>query len=379
MQGYSEAGALYLRPADGKMRTGRQKLSWVGALMMTGLLLCACGKPAESSDIVDQDSASEINATDNAALATDAHSPQTPTVDPAITAPTLPPVATMTPTPFDLWGYYAAPITTSATEIPRPMAMVGTADHFVHILLLGSDARVQSGGYRTDSILILSINQDAKTLHLISIPRDLYVYIPGWRVDRINTVDARGGVEMLADTIAYNFGIEIDHWVRANFNSFIDVVDALGGIQVESTGNLLDECGGVWRRYSPGVYEMDGFEALCYVRMRKTSSDFDRLRRQQEVIKALLDRAISLDALKQFGALYQQFRESVDTDLDFVKAVPLIAQSLSIASDPSRIYTISIDRSVVIPWKVPSTGAQVLLPDYEAIQDLLYDVYESKS
>lgn len=374
MEGMNQTGIEGPQPPGESNHRRAATLLRAGTLLLAGMLLSACALSALSERSNNPTPSGVNNAIEGESLETDADLTQATAILTATSTAT--PRPSMTPTPAELWGSYAAPKTSSATEIPRPVPGIGEGEQFVHILLLGSDERSSSGGYRTDSILLLSLNLEEKTMHLTSIPRDLYVYIPGWRVDRINTADARGGFEMLAQTIEYNFGIEIDHWVRANFNSFIDVVDTLGGIRVESTGTLNDECGGKWWRYSPGIYEMDGFEALCYVRMRKTSSDFDRLRRQQEVVKALLEKAISLDALKQFGTLYQQFSTGVDTDLGYAEGVRLVAQSLSIAADPDNIHTIRIDRSVITSWKVPSTGAQVLLPNYEAIEELLRAAFD---
>ena len=249
----------------------------------------------------------------------------------------------------------------------------------VNIVLLGSDERSSTGGYRTDTIMILSLDPDAGTVTVLSIPRDLYVYIPGWRVDRINTADAMGGFETTAMTILYNIGIEIHHWVRVNFNGFTNIVNTLGGIYVESTSYLYDECGGVWRSYGLGTYYMNGFEALCYVRMRKASSDFDRLRRQQEVAKAVFNKILSLDGLSQIPELYSQFNSMIHTDMELNDLLPLVPLVVNIASDPSQIHTYTIDQSMVTSWRVPYSGASVLLPDYAAISGLLRTAFGDDS
>ena len=223
-------------------------------------------------------------------------------------------------------------------------------------------------------MMVVSIDPNAGTATMISFPRDLYMYIPGWRVDRINTADARGGFEMTCLTILYNFGIELDGYVRAEFTGFVAAIDTLGGITVESTGNLKDECGGEGRSYSSGPYDMDGFEALCYVRMRKTSEDFDRLRRQQEVIQAIFGKLISIDGLSRMPELYDQFSNMLWTDIQVIDLLPLVPTGVLIGTDSSRIQHFSVDRSMASSWRTPS-GGSVQLPNREAIHDMLLEAF----
>ncbi len=124
----------------------------------------------------------------NATATATAFVPLSPTETPIPTVtPTPGPTATMTP--VNPWGNFAGPTEPSAIEIPPPMPEIRFKDGVVNIALLGSDARPNEGGWRTDTILILSLDRNAGTATLLSIPRDLYVYIPGWRVERINTSD----------------------------------------------------------------------------------------------------------------------------------------------------------------------------------------------
>src|SRR3990170_1253603 len=252
--------------------------------------------------------------------------PPTATPPPTSTA-TATPLAT--PTAADPWGFYAAPSEPSAIEIPREMPVIPFDDAVVNFVLLGSDERPFTGGHRTDTVMVVSLDPTRGTVTLLSMPRDLYVYVPGWRVNRINVADGRGGPDLVEQTILYNLGIPIDFWVRINFGGFSTLVDSLGGIDVPIGRSYTDECGGTWMTFSPGVRYMDGFTALCYTRMRKSSSDFDRLRRQQEVVLAIFSKAISLDALSHLPDLYSQYISLVDTDAgldDLLALVPLGAQ-----------------------------------------------------
>jgi LCP family protein required for cell wall assembly len=298
------------------------------------------------------------------------HPTATPTPGPTSTPTPLP-----TPTSIYVWGSFPAPVEPSAIEIPTPKPRIDFPEDVVNIILLGSDLRKSGGSFRTDTIMILSLDPGAGKAILISIPRDLYVYLPGWRVDRINTADVRGGPEMVRNTVLYNLGIEIDYFVRVNFYGFINAIDLLGGIYVPVEGYLQDQCGDTWYSYSPGLYHMDGYTALCYVRMRKRSSDFDRLRRQQEVIQAVFNRLLSLDGLARVPQLYNQFSSLAQTDISLNDILPLIPLGAKLASDASLIQSYRIDSSMVTSWRVPYSGASVQLPNDEAIEAMLQSAF----
>jgi LCP family protein required for cell wall assembly len=242
----------------------------------------------------------------------------------------------------------------------------------VNVILLGSDQRPNGAGHRTDTILMVSLDPEGGQATLLSIPRDLYVYLPGWRMDRINTAEPRGGFPMLADTFRYNFGLELDHWVLVRFWDLEAAIDLLGGIQVTATGHLEDECGGTIYRYEPGgIYDMDGFTALCYVRMRKRSSDFDRLRRQQEVVLAMFRKVISVEGLERVPELFEAFRHTFETDMTLEEVLALVPLASKLALEPERTRLYRITPTLVQGWRVPGSGAAVLLPKAEAVHDLL--------
>jgi LCP family protein required for cell wall assembly len=283
--------------------------------------------------------------------------------------PSPSPVPTIDPS--QPWGDFAAPVEPSAIEVRPPAEPIQFGGDVVNVLLLGSDARPYGGGYRTDVMMLASLNPSDGTATLVSIPRDLYVYIPGWRVDRINTADPRGGPELAAQTLLYNFGIPIHYYARMNFAGFTNLVDTLGGVDVVVTGYLYDECGGIWYSYGPGTYHMNGFTALCYVRMRKQSSDFDRLRRQQEVITAIFHKVLTLNGLRRVPELYRQFSTLVETDISLEQAVQLLPLASHLANNSEDIHRIAIDRSMATSWRVPYSGAAVLLPNWDIIEPTL--------
>ncbi len=307
------------------------------------------------------------------------------------------PFATPTPTPFSpaadmpefvpqplvpihnpdgTWGGFPGPSEASNVEIPPPMPQIPVSEGTVNILILGSDTRPGFYGSRTDTVMILSLDTQNNRVRMISIPRDLYVYIPGWKVNRINTADQRGGPETVSMTILYNLGIEIHHWARISFNGFISAVNTLGGIDIEVPRTLVDECDEVMVRFPAGMNHMDGYTALCYARVRKASSDFARTERQQQVIKAIFNKVLSLGGISKAPQLYSQFNDLVESDMDLGDIIPLIPLAASVAGDPSKLDGFTIDLSMVSPFRT-STGAAVLMPKREIILSTLTTIFSN--
>ena len=306
---------------------------------------------------------------------------------------TADPNSTATATPFQPVGPTATPLDPTAT--PQPTSTVNPLDELtesiglptpvrisqkmpegmVNLLLLGSDYRPTSG-YRTDVIMLVSINTQKGTVSVTSFPRDLYVYIPGWMTQRINTAQPHGGFGMMQDTFEYNFGIRPEYYVMTNFQGFIGIINSLGGIQVDVGAYLSDTCDLPWRSangycsVSPGTITMDGATALWYVRSRHSSSDFERTQRAQEVMLALFRRLMSLDAVSRFPELYEAYQSSLETNMGLQDIAPLVPLASQILADTSRISRYAVGREHVTPYTTES-GAAVLLPNYESIMTLL--------
>ena len=186
------------------------------------------------------------------------------------------------------WEDYPGPSVWPDIEVPAPAGILSHPEDQVNILLLGSDQREGDNGFRTDTIQLLTINPSEGTVKLTSFPRDLYVYIPGYTVQRINTAYSWGGFDALADTMEYNFGVKPEYYVLINFWSFVDAIDSIGGITVEVGRDFCDHRDDFGEFcVSQSTYWMNGATALWYVRSRYTTSDLDRGRRQQEVLEAV--------------------------------------------------------------------------------------------
>ena len=182
---------------------------------------------------------------------------------------------------------------------------VNYPDGQVRIMVLGSDAR-PGGGYRTDIIMMVSINAKYGTATVLSIPRDLWVDQPGWGPNRINTAMELGGFSLLANTLESNFGFRPNHYIMTTFNGFTAIIDSLGGVDVKASKTLSDKCKfpqggrtGICTIAAGSTTHMNGAFALWYVRSRHSTSDFDRERRSQEVIQAAL---LQVDEPERRGA-----------------------------------------------------------------------------
>jgi len=281
------------------------------------------------------------------------------------------------PTPFQPFQFTATP--TRATQpitnslVPNPGLL--PPDDQINILLLGSDWR-PSSGYRTDVILLISINTKQAIVNLVSFPRDLWVTLPGLQEERINTAMGYGGFPLLKSTMAYNFAVPVDYYMMTNFAGFRNIVDTLGGIEINASKNTEDRCDlsyqhGAWCSVGPGLETLDGELALWYVRSRYTSNDFDRTRRAQEVLEGLFKKMMSLDAIARAPELYNLFISSVETDLSFDEIIRLAAIAPTILSDPDRVNRYAITQNEVSGYVIPSSGANVLIPNYELIWEII--------
>lgn len=300
----------------------------------------------------------------------------TPTYIPTLfPTPTNPP-PTLTPTvgyvsgQSRTWADYPGPTVWPDIDVPPPTGLLAQPSDQVNILLLGSDQRPYTGGFRTDTIILLTLNPNEGTANMTSFPRDLYVYIPGWTVQRINTAHQFGGFDSSALTMEYNFGVHPDHYVLINLWSFESAIDSLGGVDVEVARSLTDHRDdyGMYT-VNPGTVHMDGETALWYVRSRYSTSDFDRGRRQQEVVVAAFRKLLSLDAINRAPQLYELYRQSVVTDMGFDEMVKFLPMASSL-SDLSNIKNYFIGPQQVTPW-VNYSGAQVLLPIRDAVMDVM--------
>ena len=286
-----------------------------------------------------------------------------------------PPTATPLPSPTPL-----VTATPKPTKRPTETPWVNNAElpeGQRKILILGSDSR-GDGGFRTDVILLLILNPQQGTASAVSFPRDLFVNIPGIGQDRINTAMVYGGFSLLASTFETNFGVRPDGYVLTDFSGFKDIVNSLDGIHVDAASSLTDKCDlpqANWDGYctvEPGSINMDGATALWYVRARHTTSDFDRTRREQEVLRGIFDKLLSLDAVSRVPELYDLYRKNVEISLSLNDVASLITMAPKLA-ESGRIRRYAIGPGQVWDYIVPGSGARVLLQNEPAIRSIIYE------
>ncbi|RMF53549.1 MAG: LytR family transcriptional regulator [Chloroflexota bacterium] len=295
--------------------------------------------------------------------------------------PSHTPTVTLTPSITPL------PTDTPLPPTPEPGAMppidVGAYDLF-NILLIGNDRRSNAVDYRTDTLVIVSVNRTTGSVSLLSLPRDLYVYIPKYGYDRINTASLwgdlyklnGGGIATLIAAVRYNLGIRIDRYAQVNFEGFKTIVDRLDGIEIVVDCPITDyrlregANPNVLANYRPftlqvGVHRMNGDLALWYVRSRNGTSDFDRNRRQQAMLRAIFQAVRERGQLNQLPALWSDLSAIVKTDLTLADLLSLVPIALNLENLNLRSYFISPQQ--VTSWQTPQ-GAAVLVPNREAIR-----------
>lgn len=259
------------------------------------------------------------------------------------------------------------------------------------LLVMGLDYRDWSAGEgppRTDTMMLFTIDPTNKTAGMLSIPRDLWVNIPGFDYGRINTAYMLGegnqlpggGPKMAADTVEELLGVPVDYYAQVDFSAFVRFIDEIGGVKVNVTEKIkVDPLGdNNGKILKPGVQLLDGELALAYARMRKTEGgDFDRAQRQQAVVLAIRDRILDLnllpDLISKAPTLYTELSSGIRTNLS-------LDQAMRLAWLASQIPEESIKRGAIGAEHVsfaqsPDGTQQVLKPITEKVRQLRDEVF----
>lgn len=263
-----------------------------------------------------------------------------------------------------------------ATPTPAPTIGAWEGNGRVNILMMGIDRRPgEAFVSRTDTMMILTIDPDTDTAAILSVPRDLYVEIPGYGQDRINTAlvygsqqgDYLDGAALAMQTVSYNLNIPVHHFILVDFNAFVRTIDLLGGIDVDVPYEINDpEYPDMDYGYDPliipaGVQHFDGATALKYARTRHGDSDFNRAYRQQQVLFAARQQAVNLgigEMLLRAPSLYRQVEDGIRTDLSLEQLLRLAKSVSDIPADSIRNEVLDYD--YVTSYRTPG-GASVLL------------------
>ena len=233
----------------------------------------------------------------------------------------------------------------------------------MNILLVGQDARKGEGRQRSDSMVLCHVNTETRKVTMVSFMRDLYVAIPGHGSNRLNAAYAWGGFELLDQTLEQNFGVHVDYNVEANFQNFPEIIDALGGVDIE----LSSAEAGVLK-VSAGMNHLDGAQALSYSRIRKIDSDFERTNRQRKVLTAMFGKFRQLEFAEQLK-LAQNLLGALQTDIPLLDMANLVSALIQSGADlNAESYRVPADGAYS---NQTVSGMAVLVPDLEANKALI--------
>ena len=232
-----------------------------------------------------------------------------------------------------------------------------------NILLVGTDGRTLEESSRSDSMMILTIDNKNKSLKLTSLARDTYVNIPGHGEQKLTHAYAYGGINLLVETIEDNFKLDIQNYAIVNFFSFMDIIDTLGGVVVDVKPNelhelntFIPECyefdknankGPMEYIKSSGTQKLNGYQALSYGRIRKNDSALERDRRQRAIIQGIINGIKNLPVTK--------YPELVDSILPYIKTNMKPTTILSLGATALTIGDFNI-KSLEFPMEKYSTG-----------------------
>lgn len=288
----------------------------------------------------------------------------------------------------------ANPLVSATTPTAEAGAII-SADAFkpwsgherVTILLLGIDLRCdEEGPTHTDSMMVITVDPVGLSAAALSLPRDMWVEIPGFGVNRINQAYFQGeaydypggGAALAMETVEATLGVPIDYYAAVNFQAVIDFVNEIGGITVEVPEDIEDptypdNCYGYDPFFiSEGEHELDGATALKYARTRATlGGDVDRAGRQQQVVMAARDRVLRVNMIPRLlvkaPQLWQSFQENVDTNMTVDEAIQLALLAQDIPRESIRMEVIDYD---YVYNETTPDGQQVLVPQRDKIRTL---------
>jgi LCP family protein required for cell wall assembly len=285
------------------------------------------------------------------------------TLDPDFTAPTLNPDDVTIPT--------------------EPAEVIVTGENIINIVLVGQDRREGQGRQRSDSMILCTINKEKKTITMTSFLRDIYVSIPGYYRQRLNVAYLLGGYKTLNATLEHNFGVSADHCVEVDFSGFENIINVLGGVDVELTeaeakylnrrGNWDVQKGPVDWTLKEGVNTLTGAQALAYSRIRALDNDWGRSNRQRTVLSALLAKAKTM-SLTQLNEFANQILPMIATDMTPSEITGYLMELFPLLGD-LNIKTQTIPANGT--WQYATIdGNAVITVNFEKNQQILRELFE---
>ena len=251
-----------------------------------------------------------------------------------------------------------------------------TDDQIVNIMLVGQDSRTPGYRARSDSMILVTFNTKAKTITLTSFLRDLYVKIPGYSDNKMNAAYAVGGMELLGQTLEVNFGVKVDGFVEVNFFRFADVIDLLGGVDMELRADEAEYINMTANTYGlvAGMQHLNGSQALQYSRIRHLDydADFSRTGRQRKVINALIEKFRNTKLTTLLGLL-DDLLPMITTDMTNAEIIGYATELFPMLAN-----------CTIVSQRVPADGAyrvatiqemSCVVADMDAARKLLEDTF----
>lgn len=252
-----------------------------------------------------------------------------------------------------------------------------------NILLIGNDSRTEDESGRSDAMILVSISSRTNTIHMTSLLRDIYVDIPGHDGNRLNAAYAYGGPELLMETLEENFDIEVNRYMLVNFQAFANLVDAVGGVDLEVTNEEVQYINGYLVEYNQlqgnpegtdyldtslsGTIHLNGPQALAYCRNRYIGTDFARTERQRKVLAAAIKSA-PLALVTNGGELIDGVMSNITTNLTKSELNGLMLQA------PAMLTYDMISGSIPLEGTYSNAnirGMAVLEVDFEANKEYI--------
>ena len=256
--------------------------------------------------------------------------------------------------------------------------IIDNGKNIINILLIGQDRRPNEGRARSDAMILCTLNKTEKTLTMTSFMRDMYVKIPGYLPTRINASYFFGGAKLLDETLATNFGVQIDGNIEVDFYGCMECIDVIGGVEIElseAEASYLNRNGN-WEisneapwNLKAGVNNLSGSQAVAYSRIRYIGNgDFERTERQRNVLTAIFEKCKNL-SIPEMHKLLSKLLPNIGTDLTNAELISYATTVLTMASDLK-----------IVNQRIPADGTytgtridgmSVLLPDLEKNRELL--------
>lgn len=264
-----------------------------------------------------------------------------------------------------------------------PEDYVAPETDMFQLLLIGVDTYKPNSRGRSDTIILAQLDPKAKTIKLVSFLRDMYVKIPGKGSTRINAAYAYGGPELLLKTLKANFGIEPDAYVSVNFSRMAELIDAIGGVQVNVSSKERTQLNSIMQYYNlkmgkkendgllkkSGLQNLTGKQAMCFSRIRKIDSDFARTDRQRTVVEAAFHKVMEM-SWDEIGELVLDNLDKVTTNITPADAIRLIPTALM--AKEATFESLQIPAKGAYASKTIS-GMAVLVPNLSKNVDILND------